>query len=88
MTEYATWIAILVTATPGGPATVGFISTVQLVLAGLIALFGVFAADHYRGDRVLFVSYLVQSVSLAVVAVALATEASFVVVLPRRSPTR
>ena len=82
MTEYATWIAILVYGySRGGPATVGFISTVQLVPAGLIAPFGAFAADHFRRDRVLFVSYLVQSVSLAVVAVALVTEASFAVVL-------
>ncbi len=82
MTEYASWIAILVYGySRGGPATVGFISTVQLVPAGLIAPFGAFAADHFRRDRVLFVSYLVQSVALAVVAVALVTEAPFVVVL-------
>jgi len=82
MTEYASWIAILVYGySRGGPATVGFISTVQLVPAGLIAPFGAYAADHFRRDRVLFVSYLTQSVALAVVAVALLTEAPFVLVL-------
>jgi hypothetical protein len=82
MTEYASWIAILVYGySRGGPATVGFISTVMLVPAGLIAPFGAYAADHFRRDRVLFVSYLVQSVGLAVVAVALVTEAPFALVL-------
>lgn len=82
MTEYASWIAILVFGySRGGPTTVGFISTVMLVPAGLIAPFGAYAADHFRRDRVLFISYLVQSVGLAVVAVALVTEASFVLVL-------
>jgi hypothetical protein len=82
MTEYASWIAILVYGySRGGPATVGFISTVMLVPAGLIAPFGAYAADHFRRDRVLFISYLVQSVGLAVVAVALVTEAPFVLVL-------
>ena len=82
MTEYASWIAILVYGySRGGPATVGLISTVQLVPAGLIAPFGAFAADHFRRDRVLFVSYLSQAVALAVVAVALLTEAPFALVL-------
>lgn len=82
MTEYASWIAILVYGYErGGPGTVALITTVQLVPAGVIAPFGAFAADHFRRDRVLFVSYLVQAVALGAVAVVLLTKAPFGLVL-------
>jgi MFS family permease len=82
MTEYASWIAILVYAYGrGGAGAVGLISTVQLVPAGLIAPFGAFAADRFRRDRVLLVAYLVQAVALGLVAAALASEAPFVLIM-------
>ncbi len=78
MTEYATWIAILVYAYErGGAATAGAVAAIQLVPAGLIAPFGAYAGDRFRRDRALFVSYLGQAVALGFVAVALFADAPF-----------
>jgi MFS family permease len=82
MAEFATWVSILVYAfNRGGAAGAGAVAAVQLVPCGLVAPFGAFAGDRFRRDRVLFVSYLVQAVTLGLAAVALATDASFVVIM-------
>lgn len=76
MAEYATWIAMLVYAYDRGGATAtGVFATVLLVPAALVAPFGAFAGDRFRRDRVLFVSYLVPSLALGMVAVALWADA-------------
>ena len=78
MSEYGTWIAILVYAYDRGGATAaGLVAAIQLVPAGLVAPFGAFAGDRFARDRVLFVSYLAQAVALGVVAIALITDARF-----------
>ncbi len=78
MTEYATWVAILVYAYErGGAAAAGAVAAIQLVPAGLIAPFGAYAGDRFPRDRVLFLSYLGQAVALGVVAVALFVQAPF-----------
>ncbi len=82
MAEYGTWVAILVYAYQRGGATAaGVVATIQLVPSGLVAPFGAFAADRFRRDRVLFVSYLAQGVTLGSVAVALFAADSFAVIL-------
>jgi MFS family permease len=82
MAEYATWVAILVYAYDrGGASTAGVVAVVQLVPTALLAPFGAYAGDRFRRDRVLFISYLGQSVALGLVAVALASGASFAVTL-------
>ena len=78
MSEYGTWIAILVYAYDRGGATAaGLVAAIQLVPAGLVAPFGAFAGDRFARDRVLFVSYLAQAVALGVVAIALSADAPF-----------
>ena len=76
MAEYATWIAMLVYAYDrGGASATGIFATVLLVPAALVAPFGAFAGDRFRRDRVLFVSYLVPSLALGSVALALSMNA-------------
>ncbi len=82
MAENATWVAILVYAYDrGGASTAGVVAVVQLVPTALLAPFGAYAGDRFRRDRVLFFSYLGQSVALGLVALALAWGASFAVTL-------
>ena len=82
MTEYATWVAILVYAYQlGGAATAGIVAVVQLIPTIVLAPFAAYAGDRFRRDRVLFAGYLILSVALALVAVALASGASFGVTL-------
>lgn len=82
MTEFGTWVAILVYAyNRGGASTAGVVAAIQLVPAGLIAPFGAYAGDRFRRDRVLFVSYLAQALTLGFVAVALFVEAPFAITL-------
>jgi MFS family permease len=81
MTEYATWIAILVYAYDrGGAAAAGIVALIQLIPAGLLAPFGAFAGDRYRRDRVLFAGYLVQAVALGAAAAALYADAPIAVI--------
>jgi MFS family permease len=76
MSEYATWIAILVYAySRGGAAEVGFVSVIQLIPAAVLAPFGAYAGDRFRRDRVLFVDYLIQGAALAAAGVALLLDA-------------
>lgn len=82
MTEYATWVAILVYAYHrGGAAAAGAVAAIQLVPSGLVAPFGAFAGDRFRRDRVLFVSYLVQALMLGLAATALFIDAPFALIL-------
>jgi len=82
MTEYATWVAILVYAYQlGGAATAGVVAVVQLIPTIVLAPFAAYAGDRFPRDRVLFAGYLVLSIALGLVAVALALDASFPVTL-------
>jgi MFS family permease len=81
MSEYATWIALLVYAYGrGGAAEAGFVAVLQLLPAAIVAPFGAYAGDRFRRDRVLFVDYLVQAVTLGAAGVALLSDAPVAVV--------
>lgn len=72
MSEYATWIAILVYAySRGGAAEVAFVSVIQLIPAAILAPFGAYAGDRFRRDHVLFVDYLIQGAALGAAGLAL-----------------
>jgi len=76
MTEFATWIAILVYAfESGGAATAGVVATVLLVPSAIVAPFAAYSGDRFRRDRVLQVDYLVQGISIGVTAVTLFLDA-------------
>jgi CRP-like cAMP-binding protein/predicted MFS family arabinose efflux permease len=82
MTEYATWIAILVWAYGiGGAGAAGIVALVQLIPAGLVAPFGAYAGDRFRRDRVLLAGYLVQAAAVGATAVALYADAPVAVTL-------
>jgi len=82
MTEYATWVAILVYAYQlGGAATAGVVAVVQLIPTIVLAPFAAYAGDRFPRDLVLFAGYLLLSIALGLVAVALAWGASFAVTL-------
>ncbi len=81
MSEYATWIALLVYAyARGGAGEAGLVAVIQLIPAAVVAPFAAFASDRFRRDRVLFVDYVVQSVALGAAGLALATGAPVAVV--------
>jgi MFS family permease len=83
MTEYATWIAILVYAyARGGSAEAGAVAVIQLVPAAVVAPFAAYASDRYRRDRVLVAEYLAQAAALGLTAAALLTGLAAVVVYP------
>jgi MFS family permease len=72
MSEYATWIAILVYAySRGGAAEAGFVSVIQLIPAAIVAPLAAYAGDRFRRDRVIFVDYLVQASALGAAGIAL-----------------
>ncbi len=72
MTEYATWIAILVYAySRGGAAAAGLVSVIQLIPSAIVAPLAAYSGDRFRRDRVLVVDYLVQAASIGVTAVVL-----------------
>lgn len=82
MTEYATWVAILVYAYAlGGAGATGLVVMIQLVPAGLVAPFAAYASDRFRRDRVLLAGYLVQAVALAATAAALEAHAAVALTL-------
>jgi MFS family permease len=83
MTEYATWIAILVYAyARGGAPEAGFVALIQLIPAAIVAPFAAYASDRFRRDRVLFADYVAQAAALAVVALALLADAPVGLVYP------
>ena len=76
MTEFATWIAILVFAFDrGGAAEAGVASLILLVPSAIAAPFAAYAGDRFRRDRVLLVTYVLQAIALAGTAVALYLDA-------------
>ena len=76
MTEFATWIAILVFAFDhGGAAEAGVASLILLVPSAIAAPFAAYAGDRFRRDRVLLVTYVLQAVALAGTAFALFVDA-------------
>ena len=76
MTEFATWIAILIYAFEhGGAAAMGAVSAILLVPSAIIAPFAAYAGDRFRRDRVLAIAYLVQGIAMAATAVTLQAEA-------------
>ena len=76
MTEFATWIAILVYAFErGGAAAMGAVSAILLVPSAIIAPFAAYGGDRFRRDRVLAIAYLVQGLAMAATAVTLYAEA-------------
>ena len=76
MTEFATWIAILVYAfQAGGAGTAGAVATILLVPSAIAAPFAAYSGDRFRRDRVLQVDYLLQGIAIGVTAVTLFAEA-------------
>src|SRR5262249_14297594 len=65
MTEFATWIAILVYAfEAGGAGTTGIVAVILLVPSAIVAPFAAYSGDRFRRDRVLQVDYLLQGVAI------------------------
>jgi MFS family permease len=76
MTEFATWIAILVYAfEAGGAGTAGIVAVILLVPSAIVAPFAAYSGDRFRRDRVLQVDYLVQGIAIGLTALALFLEA-------------
>ncbi|HEX2141715.1 MAG TPA: MFS transporter [Candidatus Limnocylindria bacterium] len=72
ITEWMTWIAILVFAYARGGATeTGIAAVVQLVPSALVAPVAAVLGDHVRRERALLIAYLAQTVAMAMTAVAL-----------------
>ncbi|HEX9300200.1 MAG TPA: MFS transporter [Actinomycetota bacterium] len=77
MTEFATWIAILVYAFErGGASEAGVAAVIMLVPSAIVAPFAAYSGDRFRRDRVLLVDYLVQGVAMGATAVALFLDAT------------
>jgi MFS family permease len=82
MSEYATWMAILVYAYAiGGAGTAAIFALVQLIPAGIVAPFAASLGDRFRRERVLLAGYLWQALSLAATAGALYADAPPIVTL-------
>lgn len=82
MSEYATWMAILVYAyNLGGAGIAALFALVQLIPAGIVAPFAASLGDRFRPDRVLLVGYIWQAGSLGATAAAMYAGAPPVVTL-------
>lgn len=76
MTEFATWIAILVYAFErGGAAEMGVVSAILLVPSAVVAPFAAYAGDRFRRDRVLAIDYVVQGLAMGATAAILYADA-------------
>jgi MFS family permease len=76
MTEFATWIAILVYAFErGGAAEMGAVSAILLVPSAVVAPFAAYAGDRFRRDRVLAIDYVVQALAMGATAAILYADA-------------
>lgn len=72
MSEYATWMAMLVYAyNRGGATAAGLVAMIQLLPAGLAAPFAAYSGDRFRRDRVLFLGYVIQALGMALTAAAM-----------------
>jgi len=77
MTEFATWIAILVYAFErGGAAEAGMVAVILLIPSAIVAPFAAYAGDRFRRDRVLLIDYLVQGVAIGATALTLFVDAA------------
>ena len=77
MTEFATWIAILVYAFErGGAAEAGVVAVILLIPSAVVAPFAAYAGDRFRRDRVLLIDYLMQGVAIGATAVTLFVDAA------------
>jgi MFS family permease len=73
--EYGTWIAILLYAYEAtGPTSVGVVALAQLVPAAVFAPIAASLGDRMRRDRFLLVGYVVQTLTMGMVTVAMALE--------------
>jgi MFS family permease len=76
MTEFATWIAILVYAFErGGAAEMGAVSAILLVPSAVVAPLAAYAGDRFRRDRVLATDYVVQGLTMGATAATLYADA-------------
>ena len=76
MTEFATWIAILVYAFErGGAAEMGAVSAILLVPSAVVAPLAAYAGDRFRRDRVLAIDYVVQGLAMGATAATLYADA-------------
>jgi MFS family permease len=81
MTEFATWIAILVFAfTLGGAAEAGVASLILLIPSAIAAPFAAYTGDRFRRDRVLLAAYVLQALALGATALTLFVGAQAAVV--------
>jgi MFS family permease len=79
--EYGTWIAILLYAYQAtGPTSVGVVALVQLIPSAIVAPVAASLGDRIRRDRFLLVGYLVQTLAMGLVGVAMLRELDPVVV--------
>ncbi len=81
VSEWATWIAILVWAfEDGGASAAGLVSVVQMVPATLAAPFAASFVERMRRDHALALGYAIQAGTRLVVAIALVMDAPTVIV--------
>ena len=81
--EYGTWVAILLYAYERtGPASVGVVALIQLVPAAVFAPVAASLGDRFPRERVLAFGYLVQALTVAATALAMALDAPVLVAYP------
>jgi MFS family permease len=81
LAEWATWLPILVYAYGRGGATeAGVVAVIQLVPAAIVAPFAATLGDRHRRERVLLGGYVSQAVAIAATTIALAIDATPLVV--------
>ena len=82
ISEYGSWVAMLVYAYDrGGASAAGLVAAIQMIPAGIVAPFGAYAGDRFRRERVLLASYLSESLTLGLVALSLFVGLPFAVTL-------
>lgn len=73
--EYGTWVAILLYAYEAtGPASVGVVALVQLIPAAVLAPVAASIGDRIRRHRYLLLGYIVETLAMGAVAVAMIAE--------------
>ncbi|MGH2456387.1 MAG: cyclic nucleotide-binding domain-containing protein [Candidatus Limnocylindria bacterium] len=83
VTEWATWIAILVYAYGrGGAIETGIAALIQLLPSTIVAPLAASLGDHARRERALLVAYLAQALAMGLTAAALLLDAPAWIVYP------